>query len=510
MFTVGAGSLNADVAFSVTTHKTFRQDKSGATNFMGGKYDVFFRDGSVTFVGDCDWPFYVAPDPRMVCSGGTTGFLTFGDLQPGTRNSGPYFWITDVIPALAVEPRRPDLCLLKAAPASKLKRPASGFIDDSYGVYYNLHDKNSVVESIITRYKTSRSYGADQWNKFNEEIVPGVYHYSFPKLHDEIVKVPVSATIYPMVDGYQKKNNQKSGVKFIANERWSKKGFMELSYVKPNIIKWSGFTPSNTYAGVDTLHFALRFISDPNDPTSPVIVTDPVTGDSPASLFPGFVNNGGDPRVALINPFITSFTLPPILKSGSKAVAELSLDRNFQTGVVTYDFSSRKFQIPVEVVNRYTDYADVRFGNSSKQVGVLDDNDKDGFNNMTEWILGSRAEDEFSVPVNPVPVNHADNYFYYWFYYYYDYYKPQWFGFIFDKVQRNVPVVRYTLQRSTNKGKSWSTFTTDADWLVTDTPEGYLVESKAYVTSDVYPYILYVQPPGTEGHLYRLKITLKK
>lgn len=525
IFVAGAGSLNAELEFELSTHKSFRQQKSGAINFLGGEFDLFFRDGSLRGVAGCDYPFYIGPNASRVCSGGTTAYLTFGELTNedladladadygyARRYYGPYFWITDVIPALAVEPRRPDLCVLYAAPASKLKRPASDFGDQSFGVYYNLHDKNNVVESIITRYTSKRTYAAGQWAKFNEEIVPGVYHYSFPRLHNEIVKVPLPATIYPMVDGYHKKNNQKTGVKFIPNKRWSKRGFMELSYVKPNVIKWTGFTPSSVYASVDTLHFALRFIKDPKDPNSPVIKEDPVTGAAPASLFPSFVNNGGDPRVALVNPFVTSFTLPPILKSGSKAVAELSLDRAFQTGGVTYDSSTRVFQIPVEVVNRYTDYAETRFGTSTKNTGVLDDNDKDGFNNLTEWILGSRAEDEFSVPVNPVTENHVetDNYFYYWFYYYYDYYRTQWFGFIFDKVQRNVPVVNYTLQRSANKGKSWSTFTSDADWDVTDTPEGYLVQSKVYITTDVYPYYTYIQPPGTEGHLYRLKITLKK
>jgi hypothetical protein len=515
MFMVAVPSVNANLALSINTSKTFRQDKSGATNFISGSYNLDFRDGGCTFVNYCTWPYYYPPNDSFLCSGGTTGFITFGEVLVNGRKSGPYFWITDVVPALLVEPRRADLCFLRAAPASKLKRPAGGFADDSFGVYYNLHDKNSVVESIITRYSTSRVYGAGrgQWDKYNSEIVPGVYHYTFPRLHDEISKVPISATIYPMVDGYRKVNNQKAGVRFDPNERWSKLGFMELSYLKPNIIKWSGFTPSTVYAGVDTLHFALRYIKDPKDANSPVLDTDPVTGDSPASLFPAFVNDGGDPRVALTNPFINSFTLPPVLKSGTKAVAELSLDRSLNSSGVNYDYSSRKFQIPVEVVNRYTDYADINFGNSSKRVGILDDNDKDGFNNLTEWMLGSRADDEFSVPVNPVPANQVvtdDNYYYYyWYYWFYDYYKPQWFGFTVDKIQRNVPRVKYTLQRSTNMGKSWSTFTSDVNWRVTDDAAAFVVESLVSVPVEGAPD-LWVQPPGTEGHLYRLKITLKK
>jgi hypothetical protein len=393
-----------------------------------------------------------------------------------------------------------------------MKRPATGFVDESYGVYYNLHESNSVVESIISRYTFTQEYSPTQNKKFNDEVVPGVYHYTFPRLKNEIVKVPISPVIYPMPDAYAIVNKQKTGVKFVNTNRWSKKGFMELSYIKPNVIKWTGFTPSNVYAGVDALHFSVRYISDPKNPKSKVVTVDPVTGESPASLFPAYVN-GGDPRVTLPNPYINSFTLPPTLKSGARAVVELELDRFFQTGGVTYDFSTRKFQLPVEVVNRYTDYADVRFDGSTNNIDVLDDPDKDGFNNMTEWILGSRAEDKFSVPVEPVPVNHNDNYFYYWFYYYYNYFRPQWFGFLVDKVQRNVPAVRYTLQRSTDKGITWSTFESDSNWLVTNTPEGILVESRIISdngTANIFGDDLYIQPPGTEGDRYRVKITLAK
>ncbi len=489
----------ADVAMSLSSHKTYRQNSKGKTDFRGGSFEIGLRDGNTVRVGGCEWPYYVPANLLRVCSGGSTGFILFGD--PDDSFGGPYFWFTEVIPALIIEPRRPELCVLKAAPASKLERPSSGFADSSYGLYYNLHQPDA-IESIITRYDYSRTYKASQRTKFEDEIVPGVYHYSFPRLHNPVLRVPISPVIYPLPEGYAELNNQKTGVQIESTGRWTKSGFMELSYIKPNIIKWKGFSPSSTFPTVDDLHFSMRFLSNEKNPLSDITYVNPDTGESPASFFPTYVN-GGDPKILLANPFVDSFTLPPIFKGGSKAVIELELDRGFQTGGITYDLSSRKFQVPVIVVNRYTEYAELRFGSTNKsKTGILDDYDNDGYNNLNEWILDSRGDDSASIPAAPIAqANNVTSYA--------TTFLPPYpyFGFTVEKKRGTVPKVKYTLQRSTNNGKSWKEFVSDGNWIVTETTDEIRVQSR--FDDPFYPYTP-VQPPGTAGDKYRVKITLRK
>lgn len=484
--------LQAEVVLQNNTRKTFRQNKKGDVVFRGGNYDVSMRDGNAIIAGGCISLFYQVPNP--FCPGGTTGFVIYGD--PTGDNAGPYFWFTDVIPAIIIEPRRPELCLLQAAPPSDLPRPYSGFKDSSFGIYYNLHESATVREYVITRYTTSRKYSDKQLTKFEKEIVPGVYHYNFPRLHNPVLKVNINPVIYPIPEGYAEKNNQKFGVRYKPT-RWTKKGFMELSYIKPNVIKWSGFSPTTTYPTVDRLYISLRYMQNNKDPLSELTFTDPVTGERPASVFPNFVT-GGDPRVLLANPFVDSFTLPPVFKSGTTAVVELELDRAFQTGGVTYDFSDRKFQVPVVFVNRYSEYAELRFGDKTKLVGILDDFDGDGYNNLNEWILESRADDSASIPIPPLPILNPTEF--------YPVFIPYYFGFTVEKQRGTVPKVNYTLQRSFNNGKTWSEFVSDANWTVTETKDQFKVESQVFDPTT----FLYTQPPGTEDHIYRVKITLAK
>jgi hypothetical protein len=219
-------------------------------------------------------------------------------------------------------------------------------------------------------------------------------------------------------------------------------------------------------------------------------------------MFPGFVS-GGDPRIQMATPFVTSFTLPPIFPSGSRGVIELELERNFQTGGVTFDFSTRKFQIPVVFVNLYDEYVQLRFNSNSKNTGILDDADKDGYNNLNEWILDSRAEDANSIPEAPVATSHAVvvNDFGFLI-------RNQYYGFTVTKKRNTRPAVKYTLERSVNKGVTWKKMVSNTSWTVTETADDIRVESN-YNDGNIFNPTQ-TEPPGTAGHLYRVKITLAK
>ncbi|MEO5713871.1 MAG: hypothetical protein ABIT37_10330 [Luteolibacter sp.] len=517
--------VSAQVSLTLATDKTYRTSKKG-TNFRGGTFNVDISDGDGIYVGGCArsayWPPNVPLDP---CPGGSTAYLLFGNIDGAFATGGiRYYWVTSVIPAIIIEPRRPDLVYLAAAPASDLKRPSKGFADGSFALYYNLHTTD-VSEYIISRYTNARMYGAKQRDKFEAEIVPGVYHYILPRLHYPNLKAALSTVIYPMAEGLQTINKQKVGFDFTFDDSrsWSKNGFVELSYSKPNIITWKGLTPSNVFAQVDSLYFSMRVMINPNKANSALDLYDD-DNFVPQSIFPGFLT-GNDPRILMKNPYVTSITLPPIFPSGTRAMVELELDRNFQTGGVSYDYSTRRFQIPVVVVNRYSEYAELSFENLSGSADLLADFDKDGYNNLTEWILDSRAEDNTSVPIPPFAIIHPDVFNN-------DVTLPNqprlvraaYFGFTVDEKLETIPDVVYAVQRSRDFGKTWQVMTSDADWSVRRVriAAGALpgsqreqakaqirVESKRSVIDPLTFISTPVQPPGTASDLYRVKITKK-
>jgi hypothetical protein len=190
---------------------------------------------------------------------------------------------------------------------------------------------------------------------------------------------------------------------------------------------------------------------------------------------------------------------------------------------VTFDASTRKFQIPVVVVNRYSEYAEVTFENAKSKVSLLEDYDNDGYNNLNEWILDSNASDASSIPeapiarANPEELNEEPV-------------VPRivraaYFGFTVVKKLETVPAVKYTLQRSRDDGVTWEKFATDDDWSVTSVrlsagafprrerdPEQIeiRVESKVREEIDLGGGLIIegeqIQPPGTENDIYRVKI----
>ncbi len=504
---VASATLPADaqLSFDLSSQKTYRQNKNGLV-FQGGTFNIRLDDGHVATIGFCDDPNYYPPGFYIgTCSPGTTGFLTSGNIN-GATIQRPYLLVTELAAAVAIEPGRANAIRLTAAPASALPRPSGGFTDDSSSVFYNLHT-TAIEEYGFTGYFNNRRYSKNQRGKFEAEIVPGVYHYSFPRLGFPEIPAPITAVIYPMAEGLARRNNQVSGFQFtqVNRNRWNKDGFIELSFLRPNVIKWTGLTPSTVYAGVDDLYISMRALRNPQSPNG----SDVVRG---TAIFPAF-NNQNDPRVLLPNPYIGTFTTPPIFPSGTKAILELELQRNFQTGGVTYDFSNRRFQIPVEVTDRYTEYAAINLANQRNRK-ILADSDRDGYNNLTEWILDSNAGDPGSIPEAPFPapfqaVNIVGT--------------PtpigSYFGFNVDLKTSSIPKVRYRLQRSRDQGKTWETFRTDPvlGWTVnrvTIIDRGItsvqIQVRSTVLTNAANPTNLYVQPPGTLDHLYRVKVTLAK
>jgi hypothetical protein len=523
--------LEAQVIFQLSSQKTYRQNRENVI-FKGGSFDVTLTDGHVTSIFGCDDPNYFPPGFYVGrCSPGTAGYLSYGNIGSATVQR-PYLVLTELAPAVAIAPKVPDFVSLTAAPASDLRRPAGGFSDDSASVYYNLHTPGTIREYELTGYFLNREYNQDQRSKFEGEIVPGAYRYSFPRLGRPSLPAPITAVIYPMPEGYGRLNNQKVGVQFtqVNENNWVKGGFLEMSYSRPNQFQWRGITPSNTFAAVDKLYFSLRAMRNPADAQNSDVIRS-------SAIFPAFVTGTENvSRVQLRSPYVTSFITPPILPSGTKAIAELEIERDFKTGGVTYDFSRRRFQLPVTVIDRYSDYAELDLA-TAKNKALLADPDKDGYNNLTEWILESDGSEVASIPEMPVP-------------------EPfqavdivggptpigSYFGFNVTIKEGTNPKVSYILQRSLDQGRTWRNFRSgyyfpDGSYATPDNPpdldglgnplddvtwsvrkvrtiergiETYQIQVRSGIIDYTQDNNYQLEPPGTQGDLYRVKIVLKK
>ena len=506
---VGILPASAQLSLNLSSKIAYRQLKDGV-KFKGGTFDIALADGAVDSIYFCNDPFYFPPSPAGLCSPGTSGFLSEGSINSETVQR-PYLVINSLSPAAFIEPFQPDFVALTAAPASLLPRPLAGFTDGSASIFYNLHTTD-IREYKITNYSLSRQYSKREGLKFKSEIVPGVYQYVFPGIvpvgTDYMFRpAPISAVIHPMVEGFAEVNNTEQGVRFTAINgtfKWNQ-GFVEMSYLRPNTIRWAGFTPDTVFAAVDSLYFSMRVLLDGTDPENSGLVPT-------VSVFPAF-DNGNETRVLLESPYRSFITIPPIFPSGLRSMMELQLLRNFQTGGVTYDRSTRKFQLPVIVVNRYTEYVSLDLsGNLGNN--ILADSDNDGYNNLNEWILGSDGSNSLSIPAAPVPAPYqavdifgvptADG---------------SYFGFNVNVQVATVPKVTYILQRSKDQGKTWQRFKSDNNWDVQRTtflsrnvPITQLQVRSKQLVSPITPTTpnYFTQPVGTLSHIYRVKIVLKK
>lgn len=536
-----AVSASGQLVLEASSEKTYRQNQK-SINFQGGKFNVDLTDGNIIYIAGCIFFRYIPPGfYENACAPGTNGRVVAGNLG-GLAKGSPYLLVSSISPAVVVEPRQSKLIALTSAPASGLARPQGGFSDNSVSLYYNLQALDQ-KEYVITRYEFSKSYNKSQRSKFDSDIVPGTYRYSFPRLRRPTVPAPITAQIYAMPEGLNKRNNVTSGFEFTAVNKdvWTKDGFVELSYINPNIIKWRQLSASSVFQSADSLSFSIRVMIDPKNPNSSLDLIDRYSKD-PQSIFPDY-SSGADPKLVLNNPFVTSTTIPPIFDGGTRGMIEVQLQRAFSPGGVSYDFSTRKFQIPIVVVNRYSEYQESVFSKKSSNQTILADGDGDGINNLNEWILDSNAADSQDFPLQPVPapVLFATDRDYFDFTDYFSF--TNYFGFIVKKKLGTVPAVVHTLQRSKDGGKTWDNFVSgyyfadgtysktfdvngndpkEVNWIVKTlkyAPGVGLLKENSPQREEIQVVSGYrsltnrlegARPPGTENETFRVKVTLKK
>jgi len=492
---------------------------------------MLLNDGNA-YYGSCarrslNW---FGPSILPPCPTPATGFVSNGPTASlwGSPIANLYYEIASVVDPVAIEPFAADHVILHAAPLSTLPRPAAGFVDASWDMFYDISGSSNVADHRITLYGYERDYSlfdattgagvSSQESLMDAQIKPGIYQYYFPMLGNPTRPVTLSARYFTIAEGYRSIGSVKQGVKYTYPNVFGQDGFALMNLKDFKAITWTGMNVNNVYASVDKLYLAVRAITDPysaysvNSPTGARTETD--VYQYPPTYFPSYIAPSTD-HILLTNPLVSSYTIPPItwlieiapqtlthpeiycikeLNAGTKGMLELELARNAPVSGVIYDTSDRKFQIPVIFGNSYDAYAQKTFGAAkaySVPAAIDQDFDGDGYSNMLEWVLNTNAASKTSTPLltpkfiasNPTTKTAA------------------YFGFVLDKGHEFVPGVEYLeVLRSTDKGKTWVPMASSSDpktgWTVINTLDQATIVSSPYTTSVTAPL-----PPNTAHDL---------
>lgn len=556
--------------FTLTTAKTFRQT-SGGMPYREGYFQMLLQDGAY-YLDSCgtislNWFGSAAPYCPLLPA---TGFCSNGPTASlwGSPEANLYYELSSVTDAVAIQPFGINYVKLIAAPKSTLPRPASGFTDASYSMFYDISGANgSVKNHQMALYGYQRNYTSydpntgfpvptpSQETSMDAQIVPGIYQYSFPMLGNPTKPVIMPIRYYTIAEGYRKVGSVAQGVKFTYPNVFGQEGFSFMDLSTYQSVTWTGMNTNNVYTSSDKLYFSVQAITDcasVNSPTGPphVLEIDNNGGTYPSAYFPSYIGPTAD-NILLSNPLVNSYSIPPItylieikpqtlttpeiwcvkeLNAGTRGVIQLQLVRDLQSTGVCYDTSTRTYQIPVIFGNSYEAYALKTFGSKAYSAGaaITADFDGDGFSNLQEWVLGSNAASATSKPLltpKYVPANPSLN-------------TTAYFGFVLTKSHVLVPPYDYTnnvqptvsydnVLCSKDGGKTWNAISaSDPNWTLINSSD---VSSPANPIpsdhgADTGPIIqpgqiglqskatnasgVPIMPPGTSSYLYTLGLSL--
>ncbi len=409
---LGFGQL----VLTTATTRMYRQQDSSVVNFREtGTFRIALRDGNVTFAPtNCTGPTWFPVS--LFCKLGATGYIVKGDvaggfdedgnpIPDGYRDDFSYWEVASVTNAKFIEPSRKDLVYLYSAPPSKLPRPLNFFADDSWTVYYN------IMSEVIKKYEIARySYGRDYTERgpMDEEIVPGLYQYSFPALGHPEQPVIIPVILHDIPEGSIRVGQVRQGVRFLRINgeymTW-KDGFVELDPRVVNTFQWEGNTEMVIVPSADNWYFSiLRLAAAPlGDPTRMGIPATPMV----ATLFPGFAAPGAS-RILMANALQKTFQMPPgmikVTSPPTEGVIELTLLRTLPTSTICSDNSQRRYQCPVRFINTYDGWAYFIFpyGTPAEFRTKTADPDGDGFTNYEEWLANTNPMLATSHPAPPI------------------------------------------------------------------------------------------------------------
>jgi len=402
--TLSATLVHGQARTFLGDNKSFKQVGPNQSVYLGGSFDVTLIDGFATILPCASNGASIFAPPNITCNAGTTALVSFGDFnRDGTLDNRTYFSVAQIFTALRVEPFRPSLVELYAAPPSDLPRPLGGFNwrDSSVVVFFDLVTNPQDVRGYeITRYLSSRPYLGTELNRHRSEIVPGVYTFKFPSLGSDEIN-PSSFFVQvghrEMVEAYPGPGGRSvnsEGISVgndfrVTNDDFWSGDKMEFD---PRIVfkfEWEGFNQS-TFIGGDEVHFAIE------DRATGAIVYPPFPPGAPA--FPQLIGSStlGIP---------TFFELGPVFFDvGQEGTAKIIFSRNSRAGGAS-DVSERTFTWDIDFIDTFDGFLLETFpvGTAEELTAPDVDFDGDGYTNLEEYALQTDALDPADVP-NPTPV----------------------------------------------------------------------------------------------------------
>lgn len=374
--------------------------------YQGGEWIVEVIDGVFPLLPCADNFGQIYVRPYLLCPNGTTTLITQGDFDgDGVRDLGIYLSTEQPIPARSIQPFASELIELYAAPPSDLPRPIDAFqwVDQSVVGFFDLvEDPINGVGYRIAFYRSSRPYLPTEIERHRDEIVPGVYQFSFPGLGSTPSQPRtffMSAAHREMVEAFPGPGGKtvQSGGIFVGNDfrllnddRWNN-GAMEFDPRLGFDFDWEGFNTSTFLFG-DELAIAVR------DRATGLVRFPPVP-------FPEF---NPDTRQIIGN---SELGIPTGYDIGSNffgpnesLVAELEFRRELVNGS-SVDRSGRFFRWNIELIDTFDGFSTVNFplGTPAGLRAPSFDFDGDGFTNLEEFGLQTDPTDPASVP-NPTPI----------------------------------------------------------------------------------------------------------
>jgi hypothetical protein len=387
---VGWPSLtHAEQLFLYGADKEFIQTSASKPNFDGGAFRANFRDGNAILNAACPLNgslFAFGAAPLIGCFTGSTGLVSAGDFDgDGYQDNHTYWELTNVIPADKVEPFRPELCKLVAAPVSSLDRPLDGFVDRGLIIDFDTRFQQQQYE--VALYEFEYPYGDVDGiasdaagSNMSGDWKVGQYVFQFPVLGRPDIPRSYLVRLFPFLEGYNTSTGDgRKDFKFLG-KRWDSEGYYQLDPRLSHAFSWQ--VPKNKLLISDKLFFSIASDQD----FTPYDEIDD-------RFFPA---NGFPLRLAQVQT--SSYNFPPgFFHVGQTAEARLEYTRTIPISAISYDTSSRAFRLPLRFIESYGGYS-VYEGvyppitnsakkSASKLMAAKADFDGDGLSNVTEFGL---------------------------------------------------------------------------------------------------------------------------
>ncbi len=407
----------AQTSFTLASRKSTLQISPKNTVFTGGTLSVNLSDGSVV-ISPCAFngtPFSAAQtpfQPSILCTLGTTAYITSGDFDgDGLSDIGQWWSLAQApSPAAEIAPNRPDRVSVVSAPPSLFPRPGIFPTTDSgFSLYYDMLSGVDNRPYQIAAYRYDQLFAATSSGRVehDETIVTGSYQFAYPDIDDPSYTTrAIVLNKVSLPEGWPglSQSPVDSGFRFTDDDAWgSATNSMEFDPRFANTVHWTGVNLENSNPLFDQVRLFIR-IGALADPTVLPTPENLPLGFDPAIIFPPF----GIPT--LLRPdemYANGYEIPPNLLNfviGQPCVFYFRFDRSYDSslnaGFGISDVSSRTFGVNVTFVDSYAGDALFAFPalTSTALRSPTADFDNDGVSNLIEFALGSDPADVASVP----------------------------------------------------------------------------------------------------------------